>query len=108
MSEGYKAMMAQNEKDGTLGDYGDEDQDGADNASEALSGDQLDEMMEEQEEMDDNKGRLKIPDDVKGEIGDEYDQEAMEDDEPKDIFGEGSDGDKEDAENDVFAMAREH
>jgi hypothetical protein len=56
--------------------------------------------------MDDNKGKLKIPDDVRGNVDDEYDEE--DDNDPKDVFGEGSNGDAEDAENDVFAMAREN
>jgi|TARA_B110001450_G_C17640116_1_gene488991 hypothetical protein len=62
--------------------------------------------------MDDNNGKLKIPDDVRG-IDDEYDGEDDKFDdeagEPKDIFGAGSDqGEEVDAENDVFALAREN
>jgi hypothetical protein len=30
--------------------------------------------MEDQEEMDDNNGKLKIPDDVRGNVDDEYDE----------------------------------
>jgi U3 small nucleolar RNA-associated protein MPP10 len=68
--------------------------------------------MEDQEEMDDNNGKLKIPDDVRGDPDDEYDEQDDNNDnddkvgEGKDIFGAGSDHDAEDVENDVFALAR--
>lgn len=44
--------------------------------SEELEGDELDEYMEDVEEMDDVKGKIKIPQDVRGnDIDDEYDDE---------------------------------
>lgn len=60
--------------------------------------------------MDDNNGKLKIPDDVRGDVDDEYDEQDDEEaGEPKDVFGAGSNEDDDvDAENDVFAMAREN
>ena len=63
--------------------------------------------------MDDNNGKLTIPDDVRGDVDDEYDEQDDNEDngdegEAKDIFGAGSEDEDVDAENDVFAMAREN
>ena len=84
-------------------DYGDEEPEAA------KSGDELDEYMEDIEEMDDVKGKLKIPKDVVGDgEDDESDEGLLGDEGSEDQEGFGQDEDEEDFENDVFAMAREN
>lgn len=90
MSEGYKEMMRQNEMDEDdeepdampLGDYGDEEQGEDELASSALSGDDLDEHLEDQEEMDDARGKLKIPDDLKADADESYDEQEDDENNP--------------------------
>jgi hypothetical protein len=78
----------------------------------AKSGDDLDEYMEDLEEMDDVRGKLKIPKDVLGENEDDEDDDGLIGDKGSDdedgVFGQNASENEEDVENDVFAMAREN
>lgn len=114
----YDMMEPAEEGEEEMNDYGPEDNQDQDfeygqeeDPNSAKSGDELDEYMEDLEEMDDVKGKLKIPKDVVGDEEDDEDDEGLlgEDSEDNgDGFGEDEKESEEDFENDVFAMAREN
>lgn len=63
--------------------------------------------MEDIEEMDDVRGKLKIPDDV---LGQDDEEEEAEVEEEQEVFGKKTDDAEadEDIENEIFAQAREN
>ena len=74
--------------------------------------DQLDEELEDIEEQDEIAATLKIPKDLEGTGAERFDMNNEEEDYGEEgaqpLFGDDEGDDQEDAENDIFAAAREN